>query len=59
MEMCEAVMEFTRFNIDEVFYMPAQDFFIYLEYINERNHREWIKQKMELEKQRARMRNHR
>lgn len=57
--MCEAVMEFTRFNIDEVLYMPAQDFFIYLEYINERNHREWIKQKMELEKQRARMRNHR
>lgn len=57
--MLSAVVEFTHLNIEEVFRMSAIDFFIYLEFINERNRREWIKQKMELEKQRARMRNRR
>lgn len=54
--MISAVVEFTNFNIEEVFKMPAQDFFIYLEFINERNRRKWLKQKMELDRQRARMR---
>ena len=47
--MISAVVEFTHFNIEEVFRMPAVDFFIYLEFINERNRRKWIEQKMELD----------
>lgn len=54
--MISAVVEFTHFNIEEVFRMPAQDFLIYLEFINERNRRKNLEQKMELERQRARMR---
>lgn len=50
------MIEFTGFNIDEVYRMPAQDFFLYLTYINERNRRKWIKQQEELERQKARMR---
>lgn len=54
--MIEAVIEFTGLNIEQIYRIPAMDFFIYLEYINERNRRKWLKQKEELDKQKARMR---
>lgn len=56
MQMFESVIELTNLNIEQVYRIPAQDFFIYLSYINERNRRKWLKQQEELEKQRARMR---
>lgn len=57
--MIGAVIEFTHLNIEQVYRMPAQDFEIYLNYINERNNRKIMQQKMELERQRARMKSHR
>ena len=53
--MIEAIIEYTNLDIEQVYRMPAIDFLIYLEYINERNRRKWLQQKMELEKQKARM----
>lgn len=47
--------DFTGFNIDEVYRMPAQDFFLYLEFINERNRRKYIQQRQEMAKQKAAM----
>ena len=57
--MIGAVVEFTNLNIEQVYRIPVQDFFIYLEYINETNRRKWLKQREELEKQKARMRRRR
>lgn len=54
--MIEAIIEYTNLDIEQVYRMPAIDFLIYLEYINERNRRKWLQQKMEIEKQKARMR---
>lgn len=54
--MIEAVIELTNLNIEQVYRMPAQDFFIYLEYINEKNRRKYIQQRQEIAKQKAAMR---
>lgn len=57
--MLEAMVKFTNFNIEEVYKMPAIDFLVYLEYMNEKNRRERIRQFEELERQKSRMRSRR
>lgn len=55
MQMFDAVMEFTRLNINEIYKMPAVDFFTYLSYINQRNLKKQMEQRQELARQRAKM----
>lgn len=59
MQMFDAVMEFTRLNINEIYKMPAVDFFTYLSYINQRNLKKQMEQRQELARQRAKMKSHR
>ena len=53
MEMISAVAELTKFNFEEIFQMPAQDFIVYIKFVNERNRREAERQRMEIAKMRA------
>lgn len=46
--MLSAVSEFTRLNINEVYAMPAADFFMYIEFINIRNRKEYMRQQKEI-----------
>ena len=52
--MVEAIIEFTNLNVDQVWKMPAQDFFAYLGYINERNRRRVLQQRQKLQRMKAR-----
>lgn len=58
MMMMEAVVELTKLNIDQVFRIPATDFFCYIAYINERNRKREMEQRKILAQQRAQMGRH-
>lgn len=50
--MIEEVARTTNFTFEDIFRMPAEDFFAYISYINERTRREFLDRK----KQEARLR---
>lgn len=54
--MVQDVAATTNFNFDEIFHMPAQDFFTYISFINERNRKEYLRQLKEANEMKARMR---
>lgn len=51
--MISSVAELTNFNFDEIYKMLAQDFLIYIKFVNERNRREAERQRIEQAKMRA------
>lgn len=55
MTMFDAVMEFTRLDINRIYKLPAVDFFVYLSYINQRNLKKQMQQRKEMAQQRAKM----
>lgn len=57
--MLSAVSEFTRLNINEVYAMPAADFLMYVEFINLRNRKEYMRQQKEIAEMKAAYRRHR
>ena len=55
-EMFSAVAELTNFNMDEIFRLPAVEFFAYLEFINARNNKKMAEQREQIRRQKAAMR---
>lgn len=51
--MIQQVAEVTNFNFDEIFRMPAADFFAYVRYINEKRRREYVQMKKDEARLRA------
>lgn len=53
--MIRDVAKMTNFTFEEVYRLPAAEFFVYIRFINEERRREYVKQMKEQAQMRARM----